>query len=209
MDNNKITGYNDQRLKDRAIDEMIGMCKVVLIDGSVSTDEAIFLLNWLNANPIVSTDWFGKDLYETLLHFLNDGVISSDEELKLLNILTDITGRSEVNTDGINAATTLPLCKNPPNNITLKNNNFILTGNFVRIKRKDLERYIKKLGGAIKKTPTGTTDYLIIGDEGSSAWMHSTFGRKIEVAVAVREKGHSIAIISEDHFFKCIDINRI
>lgn len=52
--------------------------------------------------------------------------------------------------------------------------------------------------------PSGKTRYLIIGDIGSNAWAHSTFGRKIKKAVEVRERGDEISIISEDHFFDCI-----
>lgn len=48
------------------------------------------------------------------------------------------------------------------------------------------------------------THYLVIGDIGSAAWMHSTHGRKIEAAVELLERGTGIAIISEAHFMKSL-----
>lgn len=204
--NNKLEAHNHTRLKDRAIDELIGICKGVLFDGAVSTGEAKHLYNWLQANPIIATDWFGRDLHQKLIGFLEDDHIDADEEKELLQILIDITGRSEITATGHNAATTLPLCPNPPTDIPIENINFVLTGNFSYGKRKDLEDVIKKLGGAIKKTPSRNTRYLVIGDIGSSAWMHSTFGRKIEVAVKTRDDGHTISIITEEHFLKCTGI---
>lgn len=206
-DHNVRTGYNNQRLKDRAIDELIGICRGILFDGCVSTGEAEHLVTWLNANPAVAEDWFGRDLHKTLTSFLEDGVIDEKEESALLKILIDITGRAEVNLSGVNAATTLPLCQFPPVEITIDGFCFALTGNFAAGKRKDVEQFIKERGGEVKKNASKKCHYLIIGEVGSSAWMHSTFGRKIEEAVNTRDKGHPIFIISESHFFASIDVD--
>jgi len=43
-----------------------------------------------------------------------------------------------------------------------------------------------------------STDYLVIGEIGSSNWVHSSFGRKIEKAMELKEKGR-ISIVSEKH----------
>lgn len=203
-DNNKLSGYNAIRLKDRAIDEMIGICKGILFDGSISTGEAKHLLTWMDANPIIARDWFGRDLYEMLILFLEDGVIDINEENELLKCLLDITGRSETNAQGINAATTLPLCPNPPTTIIINDHHFALTGNFSYGPRKKVEQLIIDNGGYVKKNANRKCHYLVIGEIGSGAWMHSSFGRKIEEAVAIRDDGHTIAIISEAYFFECI-----
>lgn len=203
---NQISNLNRVRIKDRSIDELIGICKGILFDGAVSTGEAEHLLTWLQANPIVANDWFGRELYNRLVEYLADGVIDGDEEAHLIDMLNDITGRSEINVSGINAATTLPLCKNPPDQIIIDGHHFSLTGNFAQGKRKDIEKLITDNGGQVKKNPNRKCHYLVIGEVGSSAWMHSSFGRKIEEAVAIRDDGHSIFIISEAHFFKSIGI---
>jgi len=199
-DNNKNTSYNAKRLKDRATTELIGICKGVLFDGSISTGEAENLLIWLKANPQVATDWFGRDLYNTLEKFLVDGVIDVDEEAKLLIILTDLTGSPSINTAGVNASTSLPFCKKPPDKIHVEGRHFALTGNFTFIKRKQVETFITANGGKVKKNANANCDYLVIGEVGSTAWIHSSFGRKIEQAVETREKGGVIAIISEEYF---------
>jgi len=199
-DNNKNTAYNAQRLKDRATTELIGICKGVLFDGSISTGEAENLLIWLKANPQVATDWFGRDLYNTLEKFLADGIIDTDEEVKLLTILTDLTGSPSINTAGVNASTSLPFCKTPPEQIPIEGCHFALTGNFTFMKRKQVEAFITANGGKVKKNANANCDYLVIGEVGSTAWIHSSFGRKIEQAIETREKGGVIAIISEEYF---------
>ncbi|MCX4187149.1 BRCT domain-containing protein [Methylophaga sp. OBS4] len=205
-DHNRIDNRNKSRIKDRSIDELIGICKGILFDGAVSTGEAQHLLTWMQANPVIAEDWFGRDLYQRLLVFLEDGVIDEREEAVLLDLLNDITGRSEINVDGQNAATTLPLCPDPPTEIIIDGCHFALTGNFAYGKRKDVEKLIIDNGGFVKKNPNRKCHYLVIGDVGSNAWMHSSFGRKIEEAVTVRDGGHSISIITEAHFFEHIII---
>ena len=204
--NNAINNLNKSRIKDRSIDELIGICKGILFDGAVSTGEAQHLLTWLNANPIVAEDWFGRELYTRLVQYLEDGVIDGDEEAHLIDMLMDITGRSEINVNGINAATTLPLCKSPPNEIIINGHHFALTGNFAYGKRKEVEKMITDNGGFVKKNANSNCHYLVIGEIGSGAWMHSSFGRKIEEAATIRDAGHKISIITEEHFFKTIKL---
>lgn len=204
--NNSVNNLNKSRVKDRCIDELIGICKGILFDGAISTGEAKHLLTWLNANPIVAEDWFGRDLYTRLLAYLEDDVIDAFEEAKLIDILMDITGRSEINVNGINAATTLPLCKSPPTEIVINGHHFALTGNFAYGKRKEVEKMIIDNGGFVKKNANSNCHYLVIGEIGSGAWMHSSFGRKIEEAVTIRDAGHKISIITEEHFFKTIKL---
>lgn len=46
------------------------------------------------------------------------------------------------------------------------------------------------------------TDYLIVGLFGSEDWIHASFGRKIETALKMREKGHQIYIVPEEHWIQ-------
>jgi hypothetical protein len=40
----------------------------------------------------------------------------------------------------------------------------------------------------------------VIGEYATDAWQNSSFGRKIEKAVAMREAGSPISIVSEAHW---------
>ncbi|MFZ2406597.1 MAG: BRCT domain-containing protein, partial [Methylobacter sp.] len=86
---------------------------------------------------------------------------------------------------------------------------FVITGNFKLGNRRAVIQAIEELGGEVfLKNVRMDTNYLVIGDIGSAAWMHSTQGRKIEAAVELRDRGTGIAIISEAHFMdylNCID----
>jgi hypothetical protein len=47
---------------------------------------------------------------------------------------------------------------------------------------------------------TSDTGYLVIGVYATDSWAHSTFGRKIEKAVTLRDRGRRIAIVGEQHW---------
>jgi hypothetical protein len=60
------------------------------------------------------------------------------------------------------------------------------------------------LGASANDSPTNKTSYLVIGSIGSTDWVHSTHGRKIEKAVRLRTEGRPIHIIAEEYWAECI-----
>jgi hypothetical protein len=60
-------------------------------------------------------------------------------------------------------------------------------------------------GGVCDADVTKRTNYLIIGTFGTRDWLHTSFGRKIEKAVSLRESGLRIAIAAEDHWPKMVE----
>jgi len=204
MSINNATRFDSERLSERGIDEFIGICKGILFDGIVTFDEAINLLKWLDNNPLVSPIYPTSEVLTVLQSVNEDGNLSPDNEAALLILLTKITGSPKVFLSGDNASSTLPLC-DPPPNVAIDGSIFILTGNMQHSSRKDFKVLIESLGGAVlDKTVRKDTDFLIIGDVGSSAWMHSTHGRKIERAMKLRSQGSGISIISEAHFLSFV-----
>lgn len=190
------------RIVDRQIDEIIGMAKGVIADGIITQEEAEYLLDWLQTNRHAADKWPANVLYQRLNLALQDGVLDSDEERDLLVLISEIVGKPK-HAHAHSMTTTLPL-NDPMPNVEFSLRKFCLTGTFYGGKRKILSQMIERRGGQIKNTPSRYVDYLVVGDVGSIDWIHSTFGRKIEKAVELREQGHNIAIISEEHWAKFI-----
>jgi hypothetical protein len=46
---------------------------------------------------------------------------------------------------------------------------------------------------------------LVVGSLVTESWIHSTHGRKLEKAVAYRNEGHPVTVISEDHLWSEIE----
>jgi hypothetical protein len=193
---------NAARLSDRAVDELIGLCRGVEVDGAVSTTEAEFLREWIECNRAHAGHRPANILYARLTEMLVDDVLDPMEERELLELLHDIVGGGLPVMERVASySSTLPLCAPPPA-ISFPGRRFCMTGKFVFGTRKQCEAAIMQLGGETQSTPTSSTSFLVIGAIGSRDWIHSTHGRKIEAAVKLREQGTRLAIVSEEHWAK-------
>lgn len=192
--------FNALRLEDRAIDELIGICRGVLLDGAVMESEARGILQWVEANRHVANGWPANVLYSRLRDMLIDHVLDSEEEAELVELLADITGGGmPVDRRIASLSSALPLCRPAPD-VAFHDKSFCLTGKFVFGSRKQCERVIVERGGDAVGSPTQKTHFLVVGSIGSTDWIHSTHGRKIEAAVELRAADHPIRIVSEEHW---------
>jgi len=140
--------------------------------------------------------WPISELSRRVNKMLDDKNIDEEEKAELLETLRQITGGDTC------SSTTLPLTVPPPE-VVFKDKNYCFTGHFVAGTRKQVETIVLNKGGFTQANPTLKTDYLVIGILGSTTWIHSPYGRKIEKAVEIREtKG--INIISEKHWAQFI-----
>lgn len=78
----------------------------------------------------------------------------------------------------------------------------VLTGNFKSGEKRSLILLrLLDLGAINYEDVSSNVDVLIVGEKGSAAW-RGQYGKKIETAVELQKKGHSILIISETSFYK-------
>jgi len=193
--------YNKARLTDRTIDELIGICKGIIFDGNVSVEEAISLSRWLEANKDYTDTWPVNILSARIETVLSDNVIDENERKELFDLLNDLTGEKPIIEKITSMSTKLPIDTVMPE-ITFKNRIFCFTGKFVYGTRNDCENEVFQRKGSIQKAPSLSTNYLVIGIIGSTDWIHSTHGRKIEAVVQLRDRGKPISIVSEEHWTK-------
>jgi len=193
---------NARRLADRTIDELIGICKGMTADGVVNIDEVNFLCRWFEANSEYLNAWPANILSARITEMLSDSLYDEDEKEELFGILNDITGGTKSFYENMeNNSAALPLC-NPAPKITFKGKLFCLTGKFFYGTRNRCEKEIITRGGQPQSQPTQKTNYLIIGQIGSTDWIHTSFGRKIEYAVELKDTGFPISLVSEEHWVK-------
>jgi len=89
---------------------------------------------------------------------------------------------------------------NPQPSIEFKGRRFVLSGNFLYGSKKECEDKIKEYGGIISNSISSKTDYLILGDGGSSDYKHGKYGNKVVKAIDLRSNYGVPAIISETHW---------
>lgn len=192
--------WDAARLDDRAVDELIGICRGVLADGAVNETEAQYVLQWMRANREVASRFPADRLFTRLKAMLVDRKLDLEEQAELLDTLAQfVGGPPDPSEQGASTPTSLPLCVPAPT-IVFEGRQFCLTGKFASGSRKECEAAVVARGGTAHSTPSKGTSYLVIGSVGSAAWIHSTHGRKIEEAVELRARGLPIHIVSEEHW---------
>jgi NAD-dependent DNA ligase len=195
--------FRSQAVGQRQVDELIGLCKGILLDGAVSKNEADGLMNWLEANKAAANVWPGSALYARLHRALADGALDPDEEKELLGILVQTVAPLGASESPANKSTALPI-DDPPPTIVFVARTFCFTGQFASGSRQWCEQQVLARGGIPKASITKKLDYLVIGEIGSRDWLHSTHGRKIESAMTLKQEGATLQIIGERHWHTAI-----
>lgn len=188
-----------------------GLLHGILADGVITNDEIRYLSEWIGDNDHLVGIYPYDEINGLLTSILLDGKIDEHERnmLKLFfsefidtknSINLDIEElnklRKELSIDGICA-----VCPT----ISLNDKVFCFTGTSSKTTRKEIDNLITSLGGSYNDRLTQKTDYLVIGNEGNKCWAFSCYGRKVEQAVALRKKGHTIMIIHENDFWDAIE----
>ncbi|NMC49044.1 MAG: hypothetical protein GYA47_06410 [Desulfovibrio sp.] len=86
--------FHAKRLKDRGVDELIGLCTGMIADGAVNDQEAKFLQGWLHHRPEVQEEHVGYLLFSRLYEFLRDGRLDENEKRDLFDLLAATCGHT-------------------------------------------------------------------------------------------------------------------
>ena len=197
------TKYNQSHISDRQIDTLIGLSKGIAANGEVDQAEAEYLQTWLvqnshSQNPII------VNLLNHVNEVLQDQHLDEEEAKELLAILHKITGETS-ELGELMKTSTLPLCRPAPI-IEVTGKSFLFTGTFAFGTRKRCQEAVEQRGGVFAKGVTQKLDYLVLGEYVTDSWKHENFGRKIEKAMEYRDKGLSLAIVSEQHWLTAFEL---
>lgn len=191
--------YCRKRRHDRSLDELIGLAKGMAADGIINQAEAIFLQKWLEKNNEITSAPLVETIYNRVCAMLCDEVLDLEESQELLGLLTGFTGPLAMEKQLENMTATLPLDEPPPE-LFFNDKLYCFTGKFLSATRRECEELTATLGGICKTSVSGKLDYLVIGFIGSEDWAHTSYGRKIEKALELKNQGTEIHIVSEDHW---------
>ncbi|EMD81922.1 BRCT domain-containing protein [Pacificimonas flava] len=197
MDEQTLNRLNTDRLQSRQVDELVGLARGLIADGSINQAEVEFLEKWLVANLSVSQQPLIATLYDRVGTILSDGVADPEECDDLFAALSAFTAGDAVLGEAPKSAS-LPLCQPAPP-VRFEGMAFCFTGTFSFGQRKHCEEAVASRGGT-GGSLTKATNYLVIGAYATESWKHSSFGNKIIKAAEMRSTGIPISIIAEEHW---------
>lgn len=199
MDEQTLNRLNADRLQSRQIDELIGLARGLIADGSINSAEVEFLEKWLVANLAVSQQPLIDTLYRRIQTIMADGFADEEECADLFAALTAFSA-GDIELGEASKSTSLPLC-DPLPEVFFQGMSYCFTGTFNFGQRKHCEQAVVTRGGS-GGSLTQKTNYLVIGAYATDSWKHSSFGNKILKAVEMRSTGHPISIISEEYWVR-------
>jgi NAD-dependent DNA ligase len=196
--------FNRARRTERDLSELLGLAKGMLADGAVDPAEAEFLRNWGRNHPDALAQWPTDLIFARLNSYFADGKIDEVERRDLHDLLAALVGGTISLVLGYEASTALPL-DHPAPALTWGDRIYVFTGRFAYGPRRDCQREITKRGGACEGGVTRRTNYLVIGTFGSRDWAQTSYGRKIQKAVKLRDSGCALRIVGEDHWVRALE----
>ena len=134
------------------------------------------------------------------MSFYRDERIDDAERLELQELLGALVGGTTSLLLGYEGPTTLPLDVPAPLICWGPDEVYVFTGRFAYGPRAICEREVTDRSSACESNVTRRTTFLVIGTFSSQDWAHSSYGRKIQRAVELREAGFPIRIVGEDHW---------
>ena len=191
-------------MADRQIDQLIGLAQGILADGIVNQAEAEVLQSWLRLNHRTDNPYVSR-LLDQVERVLADGVLDEDEGRELHDALMSWTGGG--GTDGEESTTaSLPLDPDP-RTVRIAGNIFVFTGTGVFGTRKMMQDATIRAGGTVERSITMRTNFVVLGTYVTPAWVHQSFGRKIEKAMDYRDrKGTGVQIVHEEDWAQALEL---
>jgi NAD-dependent DNA ligase len=145
--------------------------------------------------------WPANILLSRISLILKDVMVDDDEKKDLLKILSDISGGVEPLPDRYQDKSLTLAFDDPLPDISFPKKIFCLTGQFCYGPRSRCEEEIIRRGGVVKKNVIFSLDYLVVGTFGNAEWIHTSYGRKIEEAMEIKNSNKSnLAIVPEEHW---------
>lgn len=173
----------------KQLHELSAIVKNIMSDNVLADDEICLLNDWTKHNEHLKGNYPFDIISKALNDVLEDGIITEDERVYLMNILSHYDNPVEQQSSDTS-------------NVTIAGSKIVLTGEFTLGSRDEVSNKLADLGAEVQKNVTKKTDYVIVGGYGSSDWAHGNYGTKVKKALEFQSKGAGIKIVKEEDFFK-------
>lgn len=203
--NGEALNFNRQMRLDRAVDQLIDICSGIVAESVINTKVLVLLRTWMSEHREVCQSFPGNQIAHRVEIVMDDGVITTEEHLDLLETLQQISGNRFIEAGAADPErSAIPTDVDPV--ITFDGKRYCFTGKFAFGPRGRCEDAVTTRGAISDKNVTQDLDYLVIGALVSKDWKHETYGQKIERALEIRERTQiRPVILSEEQWIVVVE----
>ncbi len=173
----------------RALLELKTILATITGDDKIEPSRLLELHNWIEEHAEMSETYPCNMISHRIGSILENGIIGNDEYGKLLEACDKVLDPVGTN------------CSCSGSVIEVKGKNVVLSGEFSIGSKSKVESILIERGAKIQKSVTSKTNILLVGDEGSSAWIAGNYGTKVKKAMSLQEKGIPVTILRESDYF--------
>lgn len=176
--------YIDLSCLRSSANRLLGFCAGVNCDSIITTGEAQVLFERLNSNHDLDEDPRIVLLKHTLVDALEDEKVDPAESEEIGPLITRLVGDSYADT-GVPSSETIPVIQDldAVDATTLDSSNTVVTGSFFLWVTLRSGATTPRNRSRSAKKPSGKTDIVIIGSEGSPHWTYKHRGGKLAKAL--------------------------
>lgn len=189
-----VTNEKDSDL----VNECLGIISGIAADDILKDEEVTYLMGWLDNNEDLFDTYPISAVVEALLPFTKRQITAKDAA-ELLEFFKQITGNQFMQT-GSTDVHPLHFVAIEPEGFSHDGLRICFTGTFDKGSRKEVEAIAQALGASTKKDVSKSIDCLIIGTQVSPDWISTSYGRKIQKAIELRDSGHPLVIMTEKYW---------
>lgn len=187
--------YEDVTTADY-VNEFLGLLSGIVSDDVINDKELGYILGWISVHEDVLDNAIVKEVSKKILRYTRTPYPTAKEKSDLLAFIKKNTGTQFIET-GSTTAHPLDHIADKVDRMNHEHARICFTGIFNTGSRKEVEAIATNLGAIIRKDPSKSIDYVIIGSQISPDWKYTSLGRKIEKAIELREGGHPLIILTE------------
>lgn len=178
-------------LQNQAINSLKEILSNIMEDNILEVKEVFLLHDWLLKHRELDGNYPYDKIFISVSNALIDGILETHEIDYLHDLFKHV----------FDPVSSVMQISDP---IVIINKNIVLTGDFERGHRTDLEIELKTMGAICQSSVNKKTDYVIVGGQGSAAWSAGNYGNKVKKALELQESGSSIQIIREADFYSAL-----
>lgn len=186
------------------LQQLMGMLAGVSSDGKIHAHEVQRLSSWSDEWSHLKGLW-PFDECEALVTSMLTAKTWTDQPQRLLALARQfpVAGELDAATGELPPTLIGGICSVNPD-IAFEQRTFVFTGESDRCERAEMQAMVRARQGLADHNVTKRTHYLVVCPGGSPYWAFACYGRKVEYAYKLRQKGHGLQIVHEVDFWDAV-----